>query len=84
MSNARNCNDRSQALENRTCGTGCVNCCIAGVMSRCGAGPLVSDQRTCTFFKQATHADRCMHYCISLDGHCDCVEAQVELKRFKP
>jgi hypothetical protein len=23
---------------------------------------------------------RCMHYCVSLDGHCDSVEAQQALK----
>jgi hypothetical protein len=59
---------------------GYVNCCIAGFMSRCGAGPCVIDQQACKFFRRSSVADRCMHYCVSLDGHCDCVDAQQEMK----
>jgi hypothetical protein len=61
------------------CGGG--NCCVVGFMSRCGAGPCVIDQQGCKFFKKSSTGDRCMHYCVSLDGHCDCVDAQEEMKR---
>jgi hypothetical protein len=57
------------------------NCCIGGFMSRCGAGPCLIDQQACKFFKKSSAADRCMHFCVALDGHCDCVEAQEEMKR---
>jgi hypothetical protein len=49
-------------------------------MSRCGAGPGVINQRACKFFKRSSAGDRCMHYCVSLDGHCDCVDAQQETR----
>jgi hypothetical protein len=60
---------------------GNANCCIPGFMARCGAGPCVIDQQACKFFRKSSMGDRCMHYCVSLDGHCDCVDAQEEMKR---
>lgn len=63
---------------NEKCGR--INCCIIGFMSRCGAGPLVIDQRACRFFKLSSGGERCMHYCVALDGHCDSVDAQQEMK----
>ncbi len=54
----------------------CVNCCVGGIMSRCGAGPRPADQARCRFFKRSTTSDRCMHYIVALDGHCDSVDAQ--------
>jgi hypothetical protein len=56
------------------------NCCIVGFMARCGAGSCPIDQQACKFFKKSSVGERCMHYCVSLDGHCDCLEAQAEMK----
>jgi hypothetical protein len=60
---------------------GNVNYCIGGFMSHCGAGPCLFDQQACKFFRKSSVGERCMHYCVSLDGHCDCVDAQQEMKR---
>jgi hypothetical protein len=57
-----------------------LNCCVSGFMSKCGAGPLAINQRACRFFKLSSCGDRCMHYCVALDGHCDSVDAQREMK----
>jgi hypothetical protein len=73
-----------ECVEEQTGSCSGVNCCIAGFMSRCGAGPCVIDQHACKFFRKSSAGDRCMHYCVSIDGHCDCVVAQDELKRSGP
>lgn len=70
-----------ECVEEQTEGCRNVNCCIAGFMSRCGAGPSIIDQHACKFFRKSSAGERCMHYCVSIDGHCDCVPAQVEMKR---
>lgn len=70
-----------ECVEEQTGSCGGVNCCIAGFMSRCGAGPCIIDQHACKFFRKSSAGERCMHYCVSIDGHCDCVVAQDELKR---
>jgi hypothetical protein len=57
-----------------------ANCCILGFMSKCGAGPLIMNQRSCRFFKPSSGGGRCMHYCVALDGHCDSADAQQEMK----
>jgi hypothetical protein len=69
-----------ESLNERTEKCSGANCCIAGFMSKCGAGPLLIDQRACRFFRMSSTGGRCMHYCVSLDGHCDSVEAQLEIK----
>ena len=36
-----------------------------------------------SFFRRrlrSSAGDSCMQYCVSLDGHCDCVDAQQEIK----
>jgi hypothetical protein len=65
-----------------TCGG--VNCCIVGFMSKCGAGPLLITQKACRFFKMSSAGNRCMHYCVALDGHCDSIDAQQEMKNRGP
>lgn len=65
-----------------TCGG--VNRCIVGFMSKCGAGPLVINQKACRFFKMSSAGNRCMHYCVALDGHCDSIDAQQEMKNRGP
>lgn len=55
-----------------------ANYCIPGTMSRCSAGLIWQEQKRCKFAKKSTVSNRCMHYIESIDGHCDCVEAQRE------
>jgi len=55
-----------------------ANYCIPGMMSRCSAGAVWENQKKCRFSKKSTSGDRCMHYIIALDGHCDSVDAQRE------
>jgi hypothetical protein len=56
------------------------NYCVPGIMSRCSAGTLWENQKKCRFSKKSSVSDRCMHYIVSLDGHCDCVDAQREIR----
>jgi hypothetical protein len=58
----------------------CVNYCVAGLMSRCSAGTTWDEQRRCKFAEKSTVSNRCMHYIEAIDGHCDCEEAQRELR----
>jgi len=59
----------------------CLNYCVSGMLSRCGAGPEWQKQKKCKYYKRSTIHDRCMHYIETLDGHCDCVDAQREVRR---
>jgi hypothetical protein len=58
----------------------CVNYCVAGLMSRCGAGTVWDDQRRCRFGEKSNVSNRCMYYIEAIGGHCDCEEAQRELR----
>jgi hypothetical protein len=57
------------------------NYCVSGIMSRCSAGTVWEEQKKCKFSKKSSIAERCMHYIIALDGHCDCVDAQREISK---
>ena len=57
-----------------------ANFCVPGVMSRCSAGPLWDDQKRCKFAVKSTVRSSCMYFIESIGGHCDCVEAQRELR----
>jgi hypothetical protein len=57
-----------------------VNYCIPGIMSRCSAGLIWQDQKKCKFAKKSSVSNRCMHYIEPINGHCDSVEAQSELR----
>jgi hypothetical protein len=59
----------------------CLNYCVAGTLSRCGAGPEWQKQKKCIYYKRSSIRERCMHYIEALDGHCDCVAAQREVRR---
>ncbi len=59
---------------------GCANYCVAGLMSRCSAGTVWNDQKRCKFAEKSTISNRCIHFIEAIDGHCDCVEAQRELR----
>jgi hypothetical protein len=59
---------------------GYVNYCVAGLMSRCSAGVVWDDQKRCKFAEKSTVSNRCMHFIEAIDGHCDCLEAQQELR----
>ena len=58
----------------------CANYCVAGLMSRCSAGRVWNDQNKCKFAEKSTVSNRCMHYVEAIGGHCDCEEAQRELR----
>lgn len=58
----------------------CLNYCVSGLMSRCSAGTCWAEQKKCKFANKSTVSNRCMYYIEAIDGHCDCVEAQWEMK----
>ena len=58
-----------------------LNYCIPGMLSRCGAGPRVEKQKKCRYYKKSTIREQCMHYIVVLNGHCDCVDAQRDVRR---
>lgn len=60
----------------RAASAGLINYCIPDILSRCGAGTHWEVQKRCKFAKKSLIGNRCMYYIESLDGHCDCVEAQ--------
>jgi hypothetical protein len=53
-----------------------VNHCIPGILSKCGAGTTWTEQRLCSFAVKSDFANKCMYYNQSMDGHCDCIDAQ--------
>ena len=57
-----------------------ANFCAPGVMSRCSAGQGWSDQKRCKYAQKSTVHSRCMYYIEAIGGHCDCVEAQREIR----
>ena len=67
--------------ETRDLRQGCVNYCVAGLMSRCSAGTVWNDQKMCKYAEKSTVSNRCMHFIEAIDGHCDCAEAQRELRK---
>ncbi len=58
-----------------------ANFCVPGVMSRCSAGRVWNDQKRCKYAEKSTVRNRCMHFVEAIGGHCDCVEAQRELRK---
>jgi hypothetical protein len=50
-------------------------------MSRCSAGALWDDQKKCKYARKSSVRHRCMYYIESIGGHCDCAEAQRELRK---
>lgn len=66
--------------ETRDVRLGCANYCVAGLMSRCSAGTVWNDQKRCKYAEKSTISNRCIHFIEAIDGHCDCVEAQRELR----
>ncbi len=58
----------------------CLNYCVTGLMSRCSAGTVWDEQNKCRYSEKSTVSNRCMYYIEAIDGHCDCVEAQRELR----
>ncbi len=57
-----------------------ANFCVPGVMSRCSAGTVWHDQKRCKYAVKSTVHNRCMYFIEAIGGHCDCVEAQRELR----
>ncbi len=66
--------------ESRDLRLGYANYCVAGLMSRCSAGKLWKDQKICKYAEKSTVSNRCMHFIEAIGGHCDCAEAQIELR----
>ncbi len=67
--------------ETRDARLGYTNYCVAGLMSRCSAGTVWNEQKKCKFAEKSTVSNRCMHYIEAIGGHCDCEEAQRELRK---
>jgi len=57
-----------------------VNYCVPGLMSRCSAGTIWNDQQRCKFAEKSTVSNRCMHFIEAIGGHCDCEQAQREIR----
>jgi hypothetical protein len=57
-----------------------VNYCVAGLMSHCSAGTVWDEQKRCKYAEKSSISYRCMHFIEAIDGHCDCVAAQRELR----
>ena len=57
-----------------------INLCASEMMSYCTAGNNLNSQKECRFFRKASLSDHCMHYRKLFGGHCDCVEAQREVR----
>ena len=74
----RNCLLREETREVRL---DCANFCVAGLMSRCSAGTVWSDQKICKYAEKSTVNNRCMHFIEAIGGHCDCAAAQRELRK---
>ena len=53
-----------------------VNHCIPGILSKCGAGTTWTEQRLCRFAVKSDFANKCMYYNQTMEGHCDCIDAQ--------
>ena len=60
--------------------TECRNYCACGMMSKCTAGSSWRAHRECKFSRKSSSGDHCMYYRDTINGHCDCVNAQRELK----
>ena len=73
----RNCLLREETRDVRS---GCANFCVTGLMSRCSAGTAWNAQKKCKYAEKSTVSNRCMHFIEAIDGHCDCAEAQRELR----
>lgn len=56
------------------------NFCTFDIMAFCTAGDSWKDQEPCKFAAKATTSNRCMYYCEALGGHCDSVDAQMDLR----
>jgi len=59
-----------------------INCCIPGLLSKCGAGVTWAEQSDCRFAIKSSFADKCMYYNEPTDRHCDCLDAQTEAMAF--
>jgi hypothetical protein len=55
-----------------------VNYCIPGILSKCSAGKMWDEQRVCKYAIKSDFANKCMYFIESIDGHCDCLDAQKE------
>lgn len=49
-------------------------------MSRCSAGAVWNDQKKCKYADKSTVRNHCMYFIEAIGGHCDCAEAQRELR----
>jgi hypothetical protein len=74
----RSCLPREETRDARRVYT---NYCVAGLMSRCSAGTVWNEQKMCKYADKSTVSNRCMHFIEAIGGHCDCAEAQRELRK---
>ena len=53
-----------------------ANYCISGILSKCSAGTSWDEQKSCKYAIKSDFASKCMYFIESIDGHCDCMDAQ--------
>ena len=80
MSSLKNESEKINSLQQSGRKLDCINYCVSGLMSRCSAGAGWEDQKRCKFYEKSTVSNRCMYYIEAIDGHCDCVDAQKEIR----
>ena len=59
-----------------------ANLCAPGMMSLCTGGSHWKDQQMCKFYTKASVSNRCMYFRESLGSHCDCMAAQIEIRKY--
>ncbi|MGD2271566.1 MAG: hypothetical protein PVI06_14280 [Desulfobacterales bacterium] len=60
---------------------GCRNYCACGIMAKCTAGVSWQEHRDCKYARKSSVGERCMFFRESMNGHCDCVSAQRDLRK---
>ena len=54
-----------------------ANNCIPGILSKCSAGTNWTEQTVCRYAIKSDYAkNKCMYYIETIEGHCDCLDAQ--------
>jgi hypothetical protein len=56
-----------------------INCCIPGLLFKCGAGVNWSEHEICRFAVKSSLEDKCIYYNVSKEGICGCMDAQIAL-----
>ena len=58
-----------------------TNYCIPDILSKCSAGTSWNEQKICKYAIKSDYSNKCMYFIESIDGHCDCMDAQKDALR---